>query len=83
MILIYKTIPAKTLRKKAKEAIALITAWFKKNPDRTNCNAELFYGRRLDIKPGTVKQQIDKFVKELIAEDESKNTRRKGNKAKE
>ena len=72
MILVYKTIPAKTLRKEAKAAIAQIEAWFSANPTKTNCNAELFYGRRLDIKPNTVKQQVDDFIKELIAEDKTK-----------
>jgi hypothetical protein len=76
MLIVYKRIPAKTLRKEAKDAIAQVEAWFKSNPTRTNCNAELFYGRMLDLKPATVKQQIDELVKELIAEDKASKARK-------
>ena len=83
MLVVYKRIPASTLRKEAQKAIAQVEEWFKANPTRTNCVAQLFYGRNLDLKPGTVKQQVDEFVKDLIAEDKSKNARRKELTAKE
>jgi hypothetical protein len=72
MIVIYKTLTAKELKSGARDAIVQITEFFKKNPDRTNCVAQMFYGRNLDVKPGTVAQQVNAFVKELIAEDKAK-----------
>lgn len=69
MLLIYKSIPAKTIRKDAREAIPKIKAWFKANPDRKECNAELWYGKQLKIKADTVEEQVNAAAAEAIGND--------------
>jgi len=76
MLVVYKTISNKELRSGAKDAIVQITEWFKKNPTKTNCNAGLFYGRRLDIKPDTVAQQVNALVDELVTEAKDRKVRK-------
>jgi len=59
MLVIYPTIPNKTIRKQAKETIAKITQWFKDNPKQRVCRAELWYGKVVSVKRKTVAEQIN------------------------
>lgn len=70
--LVYMTMPEKEIRKEAKKVIKQLRAWFKKNPTRTDCDAELFYGRRVIIKPDTIAKQVNDLVEELVKSDKEK-----------
>ena len=52
MILIYKTIPAVTIRKDATESIPKLVKWFKANPTRKDCHVAMWYGQRFTLKRG-------------------------------
>jgi hypothetical protein len=66
MIFIYSKIPAKTIRKDAKETIAKLKVWFNEHPERKECLVEGWYGKTIIVKPKTIKQQIDEAVKEAL-----------------
>jgi len=72
MILVYEKIPARTMRKEAKEGILQIAKWFAINPKKKTCMAQLFYGRMLKIKPDTIAEQVNELVEQLIQEDKAK-----------
>jgi len=72
MIVIYEKIPAKTIRKEAKEVIQKITEWFQNNPKRRVCDAQLWYGRRLKVKRKMIAEQVNGLAEELIKKDKGK-----------
>ena len=66
MIVIYKKLSEKTLRKEANDVIKKLQTWFDKNPKRRVCRSELWYGRYVTLKRNTFKQQIEKIIQEFI-----------------
>jgi hypothetical protein len=75
----YKLKPT-ALKRVAKESIEGITKWFKDNPQKKQCDAELWYGVRHIFKP---KDDVAAFINDLLertlksdAEDDSKFAKR-------
>lgn len=68
MILIYDKFTKAQLKKEAAEAVKSLTEWFKNNPKRKTCRAEMWYGRMHSIKPKDIKGQINKIVANLLEE---------------
>lgn len=71
---IYPRLPEDDLRKMAKEAIEKITEWFQNNPERDDCNAELWYGKQLCVKRSSIAAQINALLEECIVEDAEART---------
>ena len=65
-IVIYQTIPEETIRSDAKDTIEKITQWFKDNPKRKVCRAEVWYGRVVHVKRKTVAEQINAAADKAI-----------------
>lgn len=66
MLVVYKTIPAKEIRKDAREAIEKVNAWFASNKKRI-CRAQLWYGKVVDVRRGHVEEDINTAAKAAIA----------------
>jgi hypothetical protein len=66
----YTTIKPSELRKIAKKSIIGIKKWFKYNPGRKECHAELWYGICLDItRTANVAEIINRILKETLEKD--------------
>lgn len=68
MILVYDRLTEKQLKKDASEVVKNLTKWFKDNPKRKVCRAELWYGKMHSIKRKNIKGQINKIVAGLLKE---------------
>lgn len=68
MILIYDRLTEKQLKKAASEVVKNLTKWFKDNPKRKMCRAELWYGKMYSIKRKNIKGQINEIVAGLLKE---------------
>jgi DNA-binding SARP family transcriptional activator len=66
MIVLYKRLSEKTLRKEAKDVIKKLQSWFDENPKRRICRTELWYGKYVTLNRNTFKQQIEKIIKESL-----------------
>lgn len=66
MIVIYKRLSEKTLRKEAKDVIKKLQIWFDENPKRRVCRTELWYGRFVSLKRNTFKEQVEKSVEKAL-----------------
>jgi len=66
MIVLYKRLSEKTLRKEAKDVIKKLQSWFDENPKRRICRTELWYGKYVALNRNTFKQQIEKIIKESL-----------------
>lgn len=66
MLVVYKRLTEKQLRKDAKDAIKQITEWFAENPKRRVCRAELFYGKTISVKRKTITEQVTKLLEEVL-----------------
>jgi len=53
MIVVYKTIPAETIRMDATDSIPKLVKWFKDHPDRKDCHIALWYGQQFTLKRGS------------------------------
>jgi chaperone required for assembly of F1-ATPase len=71
LIIVYKRMTEKELRKAATEATTQILDWFEANPRRKICRAELMYGRHLKVTRGQVVHDIQLFVQALLKEDQT------------
>ena len=58
LIGIYERFTKKQLEKHVAEAIKGVRKFFKDNPKRRVCTAELFYGKVMKLKPKTFEKQI-------------------------
>lgn len=67
MIVVYKKIPVEDIRKDTVETIVKVEAWFKRNPKRRVCHVEVWYGKRMDIHKGHVKEDMAKAQAEAIS----------------
>ena len=67
MFVLYKRMSKKDLRKCSGEAIRNINKWFKNNPSRKDCKAELWYGRRITIPRGKTKEKVTEFLNECLS----------------
>ena len=72
----YMTLSDKDLKRNAKDAIRDINKWFEDNPKRKDCNAELWYGKRILIPKGKVKVMVEKFLKESLTDKKTIRTKR-------
>jgi len=66
MIALYARIPEKQIRKEAATTIKQIEKWFKNNPKRRTCTAELWYGRTKSIRRGHVTEDINAAAEEAL-----------------
>ena len=69
MIFVYGKVPAKEIRKEAKESVTLIEDWFEANPKRKVCNTKVWYGKMVKIHKGKVAEEINRFAEEAIEGD--------------
>lgn len=60
----YKIIPYKELLKQGESAKKQLAEWFEENPEKIDCESELWYGKRILIKKDTIDDQVDEAVKE-------------------
>ena len=58
MIVVYSRFTKAQLEKHVDEAIKGVRKFFKDNPKRRVCKAELFYGKMMSLKPETFEKQI-------------------------
>jgi hypothetical protein len=66
----FQKIKPKALKKIAKESIDGLEKWFKNNPKRKVCHAELWYGIQYDFKPSDdIAVIINKQLKETLKKD--------------
>lgn len=66
MLVFYKTLPAATIRKDSKTTIKKINKWFKDNPKRRVCRAELWYGDVVSIKRNAVEKMVTAAAEKAI-----------------
>ena len=66
MLVVYHKIPADEIRADAAKAIVQIGEWFKTNPKRRVCNAQIWYGKTAKIRRKTVAEDITKAMNEAI-----------------
>jgi len=66
MIVIYKTIPNRTIKAEAKKAIPQIEKWFKDHPDRNECNAQTWYGKMFTFHRDNVTNCMNLAVAEAV-----------------
>lgn len=69
MIFIYKKISARQILKDAKDAKKKVAEWFKANPKRKNCKAEMWYGKVVIIHPNSIDSDIDAAAEAAIRGD--------------
>lgn len=58
MIIAYKKISYATIRKEEPKIVKQISKWFKDNPNRKICRAQLWYDNFARIRRGFVKEDI-------------------------
>ena len=59
MICIYKTIPARRIRKEAKEGIAKAEAWFAAHPEKETATVGFWYGDMKTIRRSHVAEDVN------------------------
>jgi len=69
MIVIYKKISAKQIRKEAAKGIVGIEEWFQKNPKRKICNVCMWYGQALKVRRGHVAEDVNAAAETTIKND--------------
>jgi hypothetical protein len=65
----YQKLPAKAIRKSAKRSIDGIEEFFKCNPKKKICVAELWYGRTIDVRKGHVAEDVNAAAELAIKND--------------
>lgn len=68
MIVIYKKVSKREIRKDAKESIPKIEKWFSDNPEKAICNVGLWYSRDRVVRRGHVEEDVNKWRDEALAE---------------
>ena len=71
MILVYNRLTKKELDESVEQTVQQIKEWFEKNPKRRVCNAELWYGKRVKLKPKTYETQIRETAAKTATKEES------------
>jgi hypothetical protein len=66
MLVVYRKIPESEIRETAAKAIGEIGEWFKANPKRRVCNVELWYNKKVTVKPKTIAEQINAAAEAAI-----------------
>ena len=66
MIIVYKTLTETEIRRDARSAVRKINKWFKQNPNRTDCNAEGWYGKMIVVRRGSVSKDIHAAAESAI-----------------
>jgi hypothetical protein len=75
MFAIYQQLTKKQIKDSAEETVPLLEKWFKDNPKRKDCDAELWMGNRVLIKrkgAGSIKDQVWKEANRLIKDAPTK-----------
>lgn len=62
----YMPLSEKVIRSSAKKTLKELKAWFKKNPERKDCSALLWYGKTYSIKRGEEEKMINAAADEAI-----------------
>lgn len=65
---VYNRLSEAELREAAKKTALQLEDWFKNNPKRRICKAELWYGSSHKIKRKNVAEQINAIVEEILKE---------------
>ena len=66
MIAIYGKVPAKEIKKGGKDAIKQIEKWFKANPKKKVCHAQVWYGKMKNVRRGYVSEDINEAMIEAL-----------------
>jgi hypothetical protein len=64
MFVVHKRIPYDQIFKQGESAKEQLAEWFENNPDKIDCQTEVWYNRRILIQKDTIDDQIDDAVKE-------------------
>ena len=69
MLIAYARLTKEELAKSVEETVQQIKEWFEKNPKRRVCDAELWYGKRIKLKPKTYEAQIRQMAANIETRD--------------
>lgn len=65
MFFAYQKLTKKQLQKSLKETLLQMEEWFKNNPNRHVCEAELWYGQKHKLNRKSFKEQLKKIADTL------------------
>ena len=77
MIVIYKDVTDKEIRKDAKTSIPKVEAWFEANPKRKSCNTQVWYGEMITIRRGHVEEDVMGAMRKALASNKEKREKRR------
>lgn len=72
MFVVYQKLTKKQLADSVKETIPQLIKWFKDNPKRDTCQAEMWYGKVLTVRRDHVEEDVKEAAKKVATEEVAK-----------